>query len=97
MKISNADSRWNKAYNLICQILITAVHEDADIMFGLDIVKPNNIIVDTTNLLIYVEVDNTRFTVYNGDTEYDEGAHTPVEEIEENIRRDFKLYKQIRY
>ena len=97
MKISNADSRWNKAYNLICKIMITAVHEDADIMFGGYIIIPKNIIVDIENRLIYVAVDNTRVTVYNGDTEYDEGAHTPVKEIEENIRRDFKLYKRMEF
>jgi hypothetical protein len=96
-EMTNTDSSWNTAYNLICQILIIAAHEDADIMFDGYVIEPKNIIVDIGNRLIYVAVDNTRVTVYNGDTEYDEGAYTPVEEIEENIRRDFNLYKQIRY
>ena len=52
--------------------------------------------IDDLNREVYQSFANCIIVLYNGDSEYDEGAHTPLKEWRKDFLSRLRVYKEIR-
>lgn len=61
----------------------------------IDICAP--LVIDEETKEIVVTSDHGAYVIYNGDPDYDDGAHTPSREIIKDLRQRFQIFKEIAY
>lgn len=92
--MNNYDRRWlfvlNWAKNvkrLINQGYV--LHEPEDLFFF----EKDEFTIDEDCRLIYLTKLHSRFTIYDGNLEYDHGAYTPILELKKQLQF-YQLYKK---
>lgn len=88
------DKRWNNARNFFQKVLEIAEKGDYVLMFD-GVILTGDVKIDDDHREIVIIEDNSTWVVYNGDTDYDEGAHTTSKEWLANMKERFRVFEEV--